>query len=262
MVGRSSETLARSHEIGALVSRTGAPMRTALAVPMLVLTAASSAFAWGDPVTGNGDIATETRKVTEFTAIDGSGGVKITVKKGDPSLSIETDRNLLELVVTEVKDGRLHIGPKRNTQLRPTKSITVSVTVPSLTDVGGSGGVTLDVDAPVTKSARIDLSGGVNAHINAIDADSLKIDASGGVEMTLTGKAVASKVDLSGGVQVHAAKLSLKTMSVDASGGCAIDVAVADAVHGEISGGVDLQLHGSPKVSVSKSGGASVRVRD
>jgi hypothetical protein len=237
-------------------------MRTSFTVPMMLLTAASSAFAWGDTVKGNADLVTESRKVTEFTAIDGAGGIKITVKRGEPSVRIETDRNLMEFIVTEVKDGCLHISPKRNTQLRPSNSIVVSVTVPSLTSVSASGGVVLDVEAPLVKTAHLDLSGGVNARITSIDADSLAIDASVGVEMTLAGKAASAKVAVSGGVQFHAPKLALKAMSLDASGGCRLEVAVAETVKGDISGGVEVLLHGSPQVSVSKSGGASIRVRD
>ena len=239
-------------------------MRSALLLPMLAVTASTAAFAWGDneTVRGNGDITTEKRAIADVTAIGAGGGLKVDVQKGAPSLTIETDRNLLQYVQTEVKDGRLTIAPKRNTSLKPTKAIKVTITVPSLTAVSASGGVDFNVEAPLLKNAKVEANGGVNMHVANIDADLLDIDASGGVEMSLSGRASAATVDLSGGVQVHAARLAVKNMKLDASGGCGLDVAVEDALQGDISGGVDVQVHGAPQVKVSRSGGAAVRLRD
>ena len=224
--------------------------------------AATNAFAWGDAVRGNGELAKESRKISDFKEVELAGGLKVTITLGEPSLTIETDRNVLEYVKSEVKDGRLVIEPRRNIQLRTAKPIVVSITVPSLDAISAAGGVDLSVEVPLGKRAKLELSGGVDARIANIDVDALKVEASGGVELTLAGKATSAKVELSGGVQLHAAKFSVKTMALDASGGCGVDVAVADSVRGDISGGVDVQLHGAPHVDLEKSGGASVRVRN
>lgn len=224
--------------------------------------AVTNAFAWGDAIKGNGDVTSESRKVSDFKEVELSGGFTVTIKPGAPSLTIETDRNVLEYVKSEVKEGRLVIEPRRNTNLRTSKPIIVTITVPSLDVISAAGGIDLNVEVPLGKRAMLDLSGGVDARIGNIDVDSLKVEASGGVELTLIGKATSAKVELSGGVQLHAAKFSVKTMALDASGGCGVDVAVADSVRGDISGGVDVQLHGAPHVDLDKSGGASVRIRN
>lgn len=220
-----------------------------------------SAFAW-DAVRGNGEITTETRKIGEFSELEAGGGLKVEVKSGSPSLTVETDKNLQEYVRTEVKGNRLIISPRENTSIRATKGTTIVVSSGPLTLVSVSGGVEIDVGVALVKTAKIDVSGGVNLKAEKIDADSLEIDGSGGVDLKLAGSAKVADLDLSGGVHLRAKGLATKVMQVDASGGCDLEVAVADVLKGGISGGVDLEVHGAPKMNVSKSGGASVHVRD
>ncbi len=236
-------------------------MRSALLLPILVAT--SSALAWdGDTIKGNGDVATETRKVTDFTAIEVGGGFEVEVKKGAPSLLIEAERNLLELIRSEVKGGTLIVGTKPHVSIDTNKRMRVVITAPSLTGISAAGGIDINVDVPVIKAAKIAASGGVQMRIAGIDSDSLVLDASGGADLLLTGKTGAMTIDASGGVHVTARALAAKTLKVDASGGCDLDVSVSDSVKGEISGGVDLRLHGHPKVEVEESLGTSIRVRD
>ncbi len=235
-------------------------MRTALLMPVLLL-AATNAHA-GEQLIGNGELASESRKISEVSEVEASGGVKLDVKQGPPSLVVETDRNLLPYVRTEVKGQRLVIGYAPNTSIRSSKGLKATLTVPSLSGVSGSGGVQFNIDVPLVKAAKIDASGGAVIEASKVDADVLAVDASGGVELHLRGKAAAANLDLSGGVQVKAPSLAVKSLKVDASGGCTAELAVSDAVQGDLSGGVDLLVHGKPQVSVSRSGGASVRLRD
>ncbi len=225
------------------------------------LTVVPSAFAW-ESVRGNGEISTETRKIGEFSEIEVSGGMKVEVKSGSPSLTIETDKNLLEYLRTEVKGNRLIIRPKDNTSLRASKVIKVVVNSGPLTAVSVSGGIEMELGVMLVKAAKIEVSGGVNLKAEKIDADSLEVDGSGGVDMKLAGQAKVADIDLSGGVKMHAKGLATKVMKIDASGGCELEVAVAEAVKGGISGGVALEIYGAPRVNVSKSGGASVHVRE
>lgn len=236
-------------------------MRQAILIPMLVSTVATSAHAW-DSIRGNGEIVTETRTIAEFTELSAAGGLQIELRRGAPSLVIETDRNLLPYVRSEVKEGRLSIGPKSGVSLRSTKALKVVLTTPTLSSLEASGGVSLTVDVPLTKTTKIETSGGVKLHMTGIDVEVLDVEASGGVELNLAGKAAVAKLELSGGVEVRAAGLSTETIDLDASGGCSLDLAASEAVKGDISGGVSVEIHGSPKVSISKSGGASVRLRD
>ena len=62
-------------------------------------------------IRGTGDLITETREVSNFDSIElaGSGDV-VVVQNGNETLSVETDDNVMRFVVTEVRNGTLHLG--------------------------------------------------------------------------------------------------------------------------------------------------------
>src|SRR5512141_2540880 len=81
---------------------------------------------------GNGTIVSDTRHVTPFHAVEFDGGYEVVLTQGPTTdVRIETDKNLLEHITTEVKDGKLVVESHGN--LNPTKSITVYITSPDYT---------------------------------------------------------------------------------------------------------------------------------
>lgn len=62
---------------------------------------------------GSGSMITETRNVSGFDEIVllGSGDVIVTMT-GTESLEIEAEDNIMPLLTTEVRNGRLELGPK------------------------------------------------------------------------------------------------------------------------------------------------------
>ncbi len=107
---------------------------------------------------GSGRMAIEARDVSGFDQVDlsGSGTVLIAVT-GTESLKIEAEDNILPLLTSEVRNGRLELGAKQN--ISPTREIVYTITVVSLeaVRVSGSGSVTAtDIDAD---AFNVDISG-------------------------------------------------------------------------------------------------------
>lgn len=102
---------------------------TSLALGALVLLGglgacgASAIFSDRD-IEGSGTIVTETRPVGGVDAIRlaGEGTVIVTVGQG-PSLTIETDDNLLKHIETPVRNRLLEIRTQRGVNLEPTDAI-------------------------------------------------------------------------------------------------------------------------------------------
>lgn len=234
-------------------------MRSLLLLAPLVV--ASTACAG---VPGSGVIRAELRNVAAFTELEVNGGLTVTVRRGDaPSVRIETDENLLPLVRTAQVGSRLIIGPARNANLAPSRQIKVDVTVPVLRAVEANGGVELDLEAPTERRFTLDATGGVDVVAKALSADTLTVKASGGAGLDLAGRAAQVDWETSGGVTVHARRLAADAVTVDASGGCTLDLAARQSISGEVSGGVELTVHGDPPRSrVHASGGADVTYAD
>ncbi len=235
-------------------------MRSTLLASAALLFSTSACAA----IHGSGVIRAEARPVTAFSELEVSGGLEVTVRRGDtPSVRVEADDNLLPLVRTEVKGDRLVVRTTAREGLSPTRPIQVAVTVPRLKALAASGGVELDLEAPTEPRFSVEASGGVELRALSLDVETLTVSASGGVQLELAGRAGQAVWDASGGVDVKAPKLLARTVTLDASGGCELDLSASEAVTGDVSGGVDVTIHGDPpKSRVRASGGADVRYAD
>lgn len=209
---------------------------------------------------GDGVIRTDTRKLEPFHSVSIGGGARLTVKKGEPQVTLTGDQNVLPLVATTVSNGRLSVTFKES-NVRPSKELEVVVSLPSLDALEASGGVvaTLEAAAVDSASVKLELSGGVELQAADLSTASVVVDASGGVRAKVSGKAKSLKLDLSGGVEFDAAKLEAASAVVDASGGCTVKVRATESLTASASGGVDLRVAGNPpKRNVHTSGGADV----
>lgn len=96
-------------------------------------------------IPGNGVLKTESRTVTEFEKVQGSGIGDIEIAFGDEtSVEVTTDENLLEYVSTEVVDGTLKLKTTEN--ISTTEGLKFSIVVPKLTEatVSGVGDIRID----------------------------------------------------------------------------------------------------------------------
>ena len=189
---------------------------------------------------GSGSMATESRDVSGFDQVDlsGSGTVLIAVT-GTESLTIEAEDNILPLLTTEVRNGRLELGSKQN--ISPTREIVYTITVVSLEAVAVSG------------------SGSVTA--TNIDAEAFNVEISG--SGTVVPEGVSESLDLSisgSGVFEGEALLSAAgTVSVSGSGDAVVNV--TDDLDVKVSGSGNVEYLGDPRVSVSISGSGDVSRR-
>lgn len=124
----------------------------ALAVTVPLLTSGDDA---GTP-TGSGVAASEIRTLPAFTAVDLAATNEMTVQVGEPQqVLVRADDNLLDKVVTHVRDGVLVVSDGGSFSTRSPMS--VIVTVPSLrsAELSGTGLLTVTGVAATTFTARL-----------------------------------------------------------------------------------------------------------
>jgi hypothetical protein len=156
---------------------------------------------------GPGTVAIEARDVSGFSEIDlsGSGTVLVSVT-GTESLTVEAEDNILPLLTTDVRDGRLVLGAKQS--ILPTRGIVYTVTVINLetVTVSGSGSVTA-VDV-VANGFEVDISGpgtvtpeGISEHLDLSISGSGEfkgegfVSATGTVSVSGSGEALVNVID-------------------------------------------------------------------
>lgn len=190
-------------------------------------------------IKGSGNLKSENRSVGNFNAIDIGGAWQVEVKVGSKaSVRVEIDDNLLQHVETKVEDGTLHVGFKKGTSIRNTKSMKVWITAPELKSVDISGACSAKVDGVRAQDFRLDCSGASKVKLN------------GSIERVTIGASGASSIDMVG--------IALRSALVDASGASSVVLNVRDSLKVDASGASSVRYKGKPSVQRDTSGVSSV----
>lgn len=206
---------------------------------------------------GNGNVVTDTRKVTdEFSAVSASEGIMVYVTQADDfNIEVEADENIIDLIATDIKNGKLRIHAEENIG-RATKKVFVSL--PNITALSGSSGSHLSSKNTI-KSDRLEIDGSSGALVNVeLMANDLEIDASSGANMSISGEADNTDVDVSSGGNINAKELQTKTCTADASSGGNVKIQVSKLLTADASSGGNISYSGEPNVQKKKSVSGSV----
>jgi hypothetical protein len=207
---------------------------------LLVLLAVSACDGDVFGVRGSGNVITESRDVNGFSeiAVFGSGTVRVDVN-GTESLTVEAEDNIMPLLKTEVRNGRLELSIESN--VSPTTDVTYTVTAVALDGVTIAG------------------SGDVTATGIAADLFDVEISGSGRVEPTGTAATLIVEISGSGRYLGEGLKASVGTVRVSGSGEAVVNV--TDDLDVDVSGSGGVQYIGEPTVTESISGSGDVTRR-
>ncbi|WP_169051613.1 head GIN domain-containing protein [Flavobacterium sp. H122] len=210
-------------------------------------------------VKGNGVIKTETRTTSDYEGISVSGSFTVKLTSGNEGkISITGEDNILDYVITEVEGRNLKIKFKKNSNIRYTKRIEVTVPVEQIKNVtlSGSGSITSATEIKATNfSATQRGSGKINLNI-----DTQKLDAvlSGSGQLVLNGSTKNFEITLSGSGRIDSGKMNSENVTVQVSGSGKAAVTASHSISAVVSGSGQINYSGNPKIveeKVSGSGG-------
>lgn len=207
---------------------------------------------FGSGKKGNGTVVEENREVTaDFTEVHASEGIDVYVTQAkDFSISVEADENIVDLIGTEIKNGKLKIHAIENIG-RATKKVFVSL--PEVTSLLSSSGAHLTAQNKITASNLI-LDASSGAHLNAeATADRMEIDASSGANIDISGTALEVYVDGSSGANVRGKNLMTTECRAEASSGANININVSKSLTADASSGGNISYSGDAEVTKNKS---------
>jgi hypothetical protein len=187
-----------------------------------------------------GPTTSETREISDVTAVvlDTSGDVEIT--EGEPSLTIHAPANVLDRLTSEVRGGVLELG-RRGGPMPFGGDIRYELTVPSLAsiEINGSGDVT-----------------------STVVGEALAIAISGSGDVTVSGRADSLDVEIDGSGEVDADDLEVADATVEISGSGDAELHVTGTLRVDISGSGSVTHRGGAQVDADISGSGSVEVDD
>lgn len=186
---------------------------------------------------GSGVKATETRDLPEFTSIVSKGAGNVTVEIGDEqSVEVEIDDNLLELIKTEVKDGKLVIDSEKSY----------------------SSKLGLHVRIKMVEFKGVMISGSGNAKINGVAGGDVKFQINGSGDVDATGTADEVSVSVNGSGDVSLFDLEADEVNVKIAGSGDVRVHAVDELNVRIMGSGDVTYKGDPEVDTSIMGSGDV----
>ncbi len=215
---------------------------------------------WGTGKRGNGEIVTENRNTNkEFTKVSAQEGIMVYVTQAnDYEIEVEADENVIDLIGTDVIDGRLKIHAIENIG-RATKKVYVSM--PKITSLKSSSGAHLRSENKI-RSNELVVDGSSGAHINlVVDTKEIEIDASSGANLKLEGEADETDIDVSSGGNINAKNLETKYCDADASSGGNLSIYVSKNLNADASSGGNISYSGDASVEKKKSVSGSVTKR-
>jgi len=154
-------------------------VRIAIGLVLALFASSCININFGNGKKGNGVVAEETRKITEdFTEISAAEGLDVFITQGDEfEIMVEADENVIELIATDIRDGKLRIHTTENIG-RATKKIYVSL--PEITVLESSSGADL-IGQNEIKANKLDLEASSGSDIEVeVVASKIEADASSG----------------------------------------------------------------------------------
>ena len=193
-------------------------------------------FDFGNNVKGSGNVRTEKRDVSGFSAVDVSGVFQVEITTGNNySVEVQADDNILPLIQTKVDGNTLHIemGDKSSTR----SDLIVRITAPNIERVVTTG------------AAKLTATG--------INNDSFAINTTGASKVKLSGQTAKLDIEVTGASTVDAEQLTAAVADIQANGASKINVNVSEELHSEASGASKIIYSGDPKTVDNHQSGAS-----
>lgn len=238
--------------------------------PLLLLTTAVIAlfinactFGTGQVIKGDGNVVTTLHETGYYNSIDIQGvfNVQLVSGAGLP-VELQTDENLQELILLEVRNNTLYVSTTKQAIFNPTKmELIIPYSELEKISIGGACKLSSET-AVVSNNLLLEVSGAGDIDL-MVDLESLRTRISGAANISLEGSAEKHSANLSGASNMRAEKLLTKNTQVSLSGAGSAHIYASESLDASLSGVGSIRYYGDPvKKSISKSGIGSIRASE
>lgn len=213
-------------------------------------------------IVGSGQVVTESRAISDISAVRLKGRGQIIVNQGDEeSLTIEAEDNVMSLIDTSVSGKTLTLDFNTGwfRTVIPRKGIKYYLTLSDPREFTISGSGSLDATDISVKSFRIQVNGSGKAYVGNLIADRLETDVNGSGKIVLSGDVQEQRIEISGSANYTAGNLVSDIADVRISGSGKTELNVRSELDVRISGSGKVFYRGNPRVNQNVSGSGQVR---
>jgi hypothetical protein len=191
-------------------------------------------------IKGSGNLASETRSISGFTAISLVGSANVEVGFGPvETVVVEAEDNILPVIETVLRKGVLVIRTKPNVSIQATEPVQIRITMKSLKGVSipGSGNIT----------------------VSELNVNLFSIDMPGSGNIIVGGMANNVNISLAGSGNILCENLKAKEATVTLNGSGNITVYASESLDASIKGSGDITCSGNPtRVNKTVPGSGSI----
>jgi hypothetical protein len=213
-------------------------------------------------IEGSGIVTSEQRDVSGFSGVALSNMGLVVLTQGDEEgLRVTADDNLMEYIVTEVRNGTLHIGLKRGAAmavLRPTAPIRFDIDFKDLTGLAVTGSGSFEIGTLDTPSLEIAVGGSGDVGIDRLVTQQLTTAISGSGVVVVGGETRTNSIAISGSGEFHGRDLDAEAVAAGISGSGVVIVTATERLDVDISGNGTVRYFGSPQVTRSITGNGTI----
>jgi hypothetical protein len=227
----------------------------------IFLLIASLFFVSCESIYGNGNIITEKRDIPQIHAVRNSGSINVEITIGENfSVSVEDDENILPYIITEVRDGVLHVHYKEGTNINNDHA-KVYVTAPSLDKIITSGSGDISSEGIIRSRRAIEFSSSGSGDMEAkVDAPSVKVSGSGSGNISLSGRTKDFDCRMSGSGDVNCGDLRSENATISILGSGNAHVFASVHLNARTTGSGDIIYSGNPQSpEIHSTGSGDVR---
>lgn len=238
-------------------------MKKLATLSLVTLFTISCTAQWGKKVNGNGNMVTVERSTGDYEAVAVSGWFDVDLVDGNEGdITLKGEENLLEHIITEVKDGKLVIKVEKGYNLKPStwkEGIHITVPVESINSVALSGSGDI-VGKKTIKTSNFNTSMSGSGDITlAVESNSVNASMSGSGDITLSGSTTDFDVTISGSGDIKAYELEADNVDATVSGSADIKITAKQKLKARVSGSGDISYKGNPeKVDTKTSGSGDI----
>ncbi len=208
-------------------------------------------------------LATEERAAHGVDRVHLNGIGELTVTQGeDEGFTVQAEESILPLIETEVRDGMLTIGFRRQMRgIKPTMPIRFDLRVRQLRGLAVTGSGSARSAQIRTERLDVEISGSGSVQLDELVTDRLVTTISGSGNFQVAGEAPEHRVQISGSGGLQAESLQARKADVTVSGSGGATVHVSDNLSAVISGSGSVVYSGNPHVSQVTSGSGRAHAR-
>jgi hypothetical protein len=217
-------------------------------------------FSYADKkVKGNGKMTTTARTTSDYDGIACAGSFDFVLVVGtEGRITLEGEENLLEYIITEVKDDKLVIKTAKNINLKPSRNKMIKITIPfkdiSNVSLAGSGDL-WNTDVIIATHFKVALAGSGDVVLN-VENSTTEGSIAGSGDLTLKGNTNQLIAKVAGSGDFHGFDLQANLTEVSVAGSGDAKVVSNQSLKARVAGSGDIEYRGNPKTEDFKVSGS------